>query len=384
MQSTGTSSEAPGCPYQVEFAADKLEKIRLAVVENFYAMPRGGIEIGGLLFGTRDGERLLIEDYRIIECEHKTGPSFQLSEKDQARLGNLIAASPSEPLGWFHSHTRSEIFLSADDVAIHDKFFPQPWQVALVLRPANLQPVRAGYFFRDASGHVAAEKSCREFVLEAVAREATSRQAPAPAREAPKKPVAVAHSPAAANPPAAAARVLEPKPEIEPALANNKRGTAWVWIAATVAALALGLGAYVTRAAWLPVPPPALKLQASEIDGKLFVRWNPVQNESGKLTIDDGPKHIVIDLDPLQVSRGFYVYGRQSEKTTLRMKAGASEDLTTFAGPPPPHVPTPEEIENVKRDHQKAKEDLKNQTLRNRQLQRKLRELSNRLEEQRP
>ncbi|MCU1259851.1 MAG: Mov34/MPN/PAD family protein [Bryobacterales bacterium] len=380
MQSTGTSWEAPGCPYHVEFAADKLEKIRLAVVESFYAMPRGGIEIGGLLFGTRDGERLLIEDYRIIECEHKTGPSFQLSEKDQARLSALIAASPSESLGWFHSHTRSEIFLSADDLAIHDKFFPKPWQVALVLRPANLQPVRAGYFFRDASGHMAAEKSCREFVLETTVREAASRQAPAPVRDAPKKPVV-----AAPEAPAAKPRVIQPEPEIAPALENN-RGAAWVWIAAVVAALALGLGAYVTRAAWLPAQasPPALKLQASEVDGKLFVRWNPVQNESGKLTIDDGPKHIVIDLDTLQMSRGFYVYGRQSEKTTLQMKAGASEDLTTFAGPSPPHIPTPEEIENVKRDHQKAKDDLRNQTLRNRQLQRKVRELSNQLQEQKP
>ena len=36
-------------------------------------------------------------------------------------------------MGWYHSHTRSEIFLSDADLEIHNRYFPEPWQVALVL-----------------------------------------------------------------------------------------------------------------------------------------------------------------------------------------------------------------------------------------------------------
>jgi proteasome lid subunit RPN8/RPN11 len=402
MLTNATAWEAPGCPFQIEFAAEKLDQIRLAVIEGFYAVPHGGIEIGGVLFGSRDGQRIRIEDYRAIPCEHKTGPSFQLSQHDRAGLAALIASGPGEVLGWFHSHTRSEIFLSTADLEVYGTFFPQAWQVALVLRPANMQPTRAGYFFRDAGGNVAAEKSAREFVLEASLREETKKvrtpvngttaKTAAPpdnliegkaARVKPPetKPVAEAAQPVAAviAEPAAEANYSD----LEKEIATRRRGS-WMWVAAAILALAVLAGsAYITRAAWMPQAPPPLKLQASDVDGKLFIRWNPVRHTDGKLTVADGGKETVIPLDAQQMSRGFYVYERQSEKTVLRMNAGAAEDLTTFAGPLQPKGPTPEEIQKAT-ETEKVKADLKNQTLRNRQLQRKLKELSNRLQEAKP
>ena len=56
------------------------------------------------------------------------------------------------PVGWYHSHTRSEIFFSDADLEIHKHFFPEPWQVALVMKPHTFQPTRAGFFFREADG----------------------------------------------------------------------------------------------------------------------------------------------------------------------------------------------------------------------------------------
>ena len=72
------------------------------------------------------------------------------------------------PVGWYHSHTRSEIFLSDADLAIHNRFFPEPWQVALVLKPHTFEPMRAGFFFREHEGSMRTQASYREFRLEAM------------------------------------------------------------------------------------------------------------------------------------------------------------------------------------------------------------------------
>ena len=158
-------------PFTIEFVPDKLDEIRVAVVDGFYAIPRGGVEIGGVLFGIRENARILIQDFRKIETEYLSGPSFQLSAKDLAGVRTLLedtkfADSAVKPVGWFHSHTRSEICLSNKDIEIHREFFPEPWQVALVLKPDKLGKVRAGYFFRQKGGLLKGDRCANEFTVE--------------------------------------------------------------------------------------------------------------------------------------------------------------------------------------------------------------------------
>lgn len=38
-------------------------------------------------------------------------------------------------VGWYHTHPRMNIFLSRDDVFLHQNFFSEPWQIALVVEP---------------------------------------------------------------------------------------------------------------------------------------------------------------------------------------------------------------------------------------------------------
>ena len=163
----------PQCPFTIECLPRVLDEIRLSVIDAFFSLPRGGAEIGGVLLGRYSAGRLLVSGYRPLECEHAFGPSFTLSERDFARLRELLASAESEPgdsrpVGWYHSHTRSEIFLSDVDCEIHDRFFAQPWQVALVLKPHTFQPTRAGFFFRESGGQIYAEKSYQEIVLNAL------------------------------------------------------------------------------------------------------------------------------------------------------------------------------------------------------------------------
>jgi proteasome lid subunit RPN8/RPN11 len=165
------SWQTPLCPFEIVFPDEKLDEIRIAVIEGYYAVRRGGIEVGGVLFGTKENDRVTIVDFRKIKTEYETGPSFQLSETDKEGLRRLLADSrfkdPNvKPVGWFHSHTRSGIYLSEKDLELYHEFFPEPWQVALVLKPENLGPVTGGYFFRAADGTVKADASTLEFTLQ--------------------------------------------------------------------------------------------------------------------------------------------------------------------------------------------------------------------------
>jgi proteasome lid subunit RPN8/RPN11 len=165
------SWETALCPFTIDFVPDKLDEIRVAVVDGLYAVPRGGVEIGGVLFGTREDGRLLIRDFRKIETEYLTGPSFELSREDLAGLRKILEGTKFTdatvgPVGWFHSHTRSGIQLSEKDLEFHREFFPEPWQVALVLKPDKLGKVRAGYFFRQAGGVLKADTCANEFTVE--------------------------------------------------------------------------------------------------------------------------------------------------------------------------------------------------------------------------
>lgn len=91
------------------------------------------------------------------------------------------------PVGWYHSHTRSDLRLSEEDLDLHREFFPKRWQVCLILRPERARPLRAGFFVREADGSLKTGPSRLEFTPEASHRFKgfVSRQAlpaePAPA-----------------------------------------------------------------------------------------------------------------------------------------------------------------------------------------------------------
>jgi proteasome lid subunit RPN8/RPN11 len=163
--------QAPQSLVQILYSRRVLEQIRLAVVDAYFLVPRGGVEIGGVLLGKYADRQLEILDHKPIECEYVFGPSFSLSPRDEERLKDVLAEARNksdglEPVGWYHSHTRSEIFLTEADLAIHERYFPEMWQVALVVRPSVLQPARAGFFFREIGGSIHASASCHEFQLE--------------------------------------------------------------------------------------------------------------------------------------------------------------------------------------------------------------------------
>lgn len=163
------------CPFSIEYPSALFEQIHNEV-ERARTSTRGGQEVGGVLFGIPEPERVRIVSHRPIDCEHAMGPGFVLSEEDQKRLEQLILAPASDPqlnglqaLGWYHSHITSRIFLSELDRKIQERHFGAACQIALVIRPSSDQPMRAAFFFRESTGEMHTDSGYEEFTIEAPA-----------------------------------------------------------------------------------------------------------------------------------------------------------------------------------------------------------------------
>jgi proteasome lid subunit RPN8/RPN11 len=368
-------------------------------VDAFFSLPRGGAEIGGLLLGKHEGDRVSITAFEPLDCEHAMGPSFTLSPRDQALLAEMTAKAARNPgdrraMGWYHSHTRSEIFLSETDQDIHKRFFPEPWQVALVLKPHTFEPTRGGFFFREADGSIRGSASYQEFVIDPLPIKPLERLGEG----------GPTHRPLHEDAPSKGAGIVVPEPagagDSMPGLLHGKekarvpitreipkvkglgesasdqdhtavaaplaapnftRGVevrSWR-VLKIVACLAIGLAAggvgYQTREDWLPAviaklrpllpkePEPYLSLSMSDHDGQLDIHWDrnspAVRNAlEATLQIEDGRSMpLAVRLDGPHLATGSFSYGRDSERVDVTLIAeepggGIVKEQTSFLG----------------------------------------------------
>jgi len=65
-------------------------------MSDFLRLPWGGPEVGGVLFGAAEPDRVRILTYRPLECEHANGPAFELTEKDETGLLELIERTKTD------------------------------------------------------------------------------------------------------------------------------------------------------------------------------------------------------------------------------------------------------------------------------------------------
>jgi hypothetical protein len=109
----------PGAAATVTYSLPLFHEIDFAVNEGYRKIPHGGIEEGGLLFGVIDEKGVRVEAFRPIACEHASGPSFLLSDRDLEVLHSQIENAASDPelvglhvVGLFLAHTRSPLTLT--------------------------------------------------------------------------------------------------------------------------------------------------------------------------------------------------------------------------------------------------------------------------------
>lgn len=408
----------PETSLSIEYSLVVIEEIRQAVAEGFQRFARGGIEVGGVLYGTYENGVVRILAVREIACEHARGPSFILSEIDRALLAEQWERDRDDPrlagfsaLGFYVSHTRSEIMLLPTDVEFFNEFFPDPYHVALVVRPGRAGAMRAGFFVREADGSVKTETSYQDFSFPerlggpsatrhprerpAIAEHHPAAAPVAPPRTeaapAPDFPIPSFASLSAGSVQATSARA----PEYVPVQAPKRRWGAW--LASIVVILAVAAGAvfylrpFLTRGG--PVEPLALAVY--ERNAQLRIEWNhdasAIRDASkGALEITDGQTMQTMPLTSEDLARGSFTYVRTSGDVQVRMEVQSSSsgrvvESTRFLGAPP-STGSSEELQTAKQERealqaevQKLRDQNAAQAERNRQLERTLTILRSRL-----
>jgi proteasome lid subunit RPN8/RPN11 len=341
---------------RIAYSRAVMEDLRLAVVDGFHRLAHGGVEIGGVLFGVRDNDTVKVLAHRELTCEYVFGPSFTLSENDCQALEKILVStnndsqlSGMQPVGWYQSHTRSEILLSEEELRFYKQHFPEPWQIALLLRPHRFDPVRAGFFYREADGSVHSASSRHEFEIEPVATRPVIR-VPEDRMTADRQP------PTPASTPEPQQEQQAPPPPAAPAVSRNPRGR-WAWIAAVIAVALAGILFWNVRSH----AAADLSLRALDVGGQLRIDWNHgarviQQGQSGAIEIEDGTFKVHNELSQEDLRSGSVTYLRTTGHVQVSLMVrgvdqGTQTEILRFSGPP---VPTASAVSQPPRSEQKA------------------------------
>jgi hypothetical protein len=322
---TGTWESGSGI--EVEYSLEVVEQLRRISVDGHNAFVHGGKEIGGILYGIREGERIKVLSFAELDCEHALGPRFLLSGADREVLAGLLRPrNELEAVGWFRSHTRGGLDLDSSDRDLFDGYFTQALSIALILKPTHWGPATAAFFVRESTGEIAPAVA-REFAL------------------APMKTAAPAARPIAEELEPKPARMVMPVLPEKPAAKPGRRRI-WMWAFCALALLALiSVLSYGFR------PSPHMNLQAYAVaPGQVRIGWSHgsrglPDGTFGLLQIVDGGSITRIPMDAGRLRSGSVTYVQKTEHVTVRLKveprgSGTApiEDSIEFVGALPAPV----------------------------------------------
>ncbi len=356
------SWKAPGRDLEILSVEDALRGIRDFSIDGQMRLARGGIEVGGVLFGAREGSRIWVQAWRPMACEHASGPSFILSEKDEASLMRMAEEFQTDPtlegmipVGWFVSHTRSGIEIRDGELKFWERFFPENWQIALVVKPSRFQPVEAGYFFRDENNEIRKESSYHEFTLPVDKKGPRERKE----RERTKEPPPVLpptpfqyeksdHVFETRRIPSAMAleRQTQPYPPMvvqEELRSLGTRRKTWSMILLIIAGALIGAIARIAALYYIDTHPPTLGLSVSEENQELRVRWDKDavkdwNSATGEILFKEAQREVTQSMDSEALRLGAFGYVRHSRDVLVQLKVMRSGkppiiEVSRFVGP---------------------------------------------------
>ena len=373
--------EAPGKPISIQLQFDMIDRVSPDILRGLGALKRRGAEVGGILLGRReDGSRpkMIVEDFAPVPSEYLTGPSYNLSENDLVAFEAALERSKSSAagaltvVGFYRSHTRDDLYMDDADLALARRYFPEPGNVFLLVKPFATRPSIAGFFFWE-NGEIYRESSYLQFPFDRRELGGGERRPAAPAA-APPAPRAVQPERASLppyTPPLIAAEETSQPPVAtsslsilsapqEPAMEPSK--PRWRWLLAPgflAIALVIGFFAYrnldnakASASILSPLPALPLKLSVSERKGQLDVTWDRnapavAKGKHGVLSIADGVNRQELELSGPQLRFGRVLYTRLSGDVNLRLEVfpegqGSVVEsirvISTEAPPPKPVV----------------------------------------------
>jgi proteasome lid subunit RPN8/RPN11 len=112
----------------------------------------GGVLVGDWCMDEETGEQFVIAKHAIPARHTLQGSVYLTFTQDSlVDLHDRIEKryEGERIVGWYHTHPRMGIFLSRYDTWLHKNFFPELWQVALVVEPHSSL---GGFFIRQPDG----------------------------------------------------------------------------------------------------------------------------------------------------------------------------------------------------------------------------------------
>ncbi len=113
-------------------------------------------EVGGIMVGEwctdEKGWQFIVVEHAIPARHTRQGSVYLTFTQDSlVEIHDEIDLhhKGKKIVGWYHTHPRMGIFLSHYDTWLHKNFFPEPWQVALVVEPHSSN---GGFFIRQNNG----------------------------------------------------------------------------------------------------------------------------------------------------------------------------------------------------------------------------------------
>ncbi len=113
-------------------------------------------EVGGILSGQwcadEGGEQFIVVEHALPARYTRQGSVYlTFTQESLVDIHEQIEAHhPNERIvGWYHTHPGMGVFLSRYDTWLHNHFFSEPWQVALVVEPLSAS---GGFFIRQKNG----------------------------------------------------------------------------------------------------------------------------------------------------------------------------------------------------------------------------------------
>jgi hypothetical protein len=358
--------QPPGKDVRVRIDLDVVDRLLQEVMRGFGAVPKRGVEVGGILLGYFDNDgSIRVSDFETVSCQHSRGAAYVLSDEELARFRSQRERwSSSDPLslqavGFFRSHTRDGLGLAREDLEMFAAHFPDPRSIVLLVKPYATRASTGAIFFRESEG-IRTDSSHLEFPFRRkdLGGDSVGEGAPpSPAASEPLPPPHASPPPAtnfsfggyaggAANPPSSTPPPSKP-PSARPPKARGEDGpksskTGWVWIPLSFIFLLLGvvLGVQVALsisnklpASLRPPDPYSMHLTASPSGDSVHVRWDraaPAIQDAprGVLHIQDGASEQRVDLDALQLQNGSVIYRRATTEVHFRLDVMTRERVT--------------------------------------------------------
>jgi len=319
----------------VQYSRTVLESIRAQAVEGLTALSHGGLEVGGVLYGERQNGRVRVLNAIPLECEHARGPGFLLSHRDTVRFRELLSRPDCTSVGWYCSHTRSELALNCNDTAIMQEFFPGGGALALIVKPMKTGPAEATFFLQDdpvPGPHFSIlppRRKPRPDSIGAVVQPAEPPPAPAPVEAEPDSSLLPVLMPAVSM-------SVPPRSMVLSLWRRRALAGALVLLMA-IASIALVAGRKVQTANRV-FGLQAYPLQSSQIRIE-WDRQSPAVRaaRSATLVIADGTVEHVLTLDADQLRKSTFTYDTRSPsvKVSMKLAKGPEESVLVISSEPP-------------------------------------------------